>query len=78
MLWYPQRETLVWSTEKDALKKRLADSEAENMVSDEHLLHLSSSVSFATQCFAPRFTEAFLYALEQGERGVDARRAPGL
>lgn len=33
MLLHPQRASLMWSAEKDVLKKRMADSEAENVVS---------------------------------------------
>lgn len=33
MLLHPQRASLIWSAEKDVLKKRMADNEAENVVS---------------------------------------------
>lgn len=34
MSLYPQRESLAWSEQRDDLKKRLADSEADNIVRD--------------------------------------------
>lgn len=33
MSLHPQRASLMWSAEKDVLKKRMADNEAENVVS---------------------------------------------
>lgn len=44
-----QRESLMWLEQKDALKKRMADSEAENIVRNYHLVTcIAHSLSSAT------------------------------
>lgn len=79
VLLYGQRESLVWSEQKDALKIRLADTEAENIVSINQQVTYSvvfpftDHVTLCESCLSATFSQIH----RQRERGLQACRAFG-
>lgn len=65
----------MWLEQKDAIKKRMADSDAENIVSNDHLVACMCSfiiVSSQTleELFFSSLAATFGQTHQQGERGV--------